>query len=283
MRTGWMADRLRQGRWAAGSGVLVAALVGSCSADGGGGTGTGVEVPATDVEVVVTSVTDGDSFRAESPAGEVEVRLLGLNSPELDECHGQAARDALVDLIEDRTIGLATEPEVDQFDRVLARAVVDQTYVNWQMVSDGHSVVMTEAGADREALLEAEEAARTGGMGMWAGDICGAVGPRAALEITTVNFDPPGADDEESVTIINSGSDSIDLMGFVLRDESSVNRFVFPGVSLVAGEELIVARGCGERRQGTIPWCTEQPIWNNEGDTVLLLDQAGRIVAMRRY
>jgi hypothetical protein len=233
--------------------------------------------------VVVTSVADGDSFRAVSPAGEVEVRLLGVNSPELDECHGHAARDALVDLIENRTIGLATEPEPDQFDRVLARAVVDETYVNWRMVIDGHSVVMTEASTDRKTLLEAEDAARTGGIGMWASDICGAMGPRAALEITTVNSDPPGADDEESVTIINSGSDSIDLRGFVLRDESSVNRFVFPGITLASGEQLTVVRGCGEGKQGIIPWCTEQPIWNNDGDTVLLLDQAGRIVAMRRY
>ena len=282
MRTGRMTDRLRQGREVAASGVIVAVLVASCSADGGG-TVTGVELPATDVEVVVTSVADGDSFRAESPAGEIEVRLLGVNSPELDECHGQAAKDALVDLIENRTIGLATEPELDQFDRVLARAVVNETYVNWQMVSDGHSVVLTDGSTDREELLEAEDAARASEIGMWASDICGAVGPRAALEITTVNFDPPGADDEESVTIINSGSDSIDLIGFVLRDESSVNRFVFPGISLAPGEELTVVRGCGEGKEGTIPWCTEQPIWNNDGDTVLLLDQAGRIVAIRRY
>jgi hypothetical protein len=32
-----------------------------------------------------------------------------------------------------------------------------------------------------------------------------------------------------------------------------------------------------------IPWCTDQPIWNNDGDTALLLDEAGRIVAIRRY
>jgi endonuclease YncB( thermonuclease family) len=248
-----------------------------------GGTVTDVELPATDVDVVVTRVADGDSFRAESPAGEIEVRLLGMNSPELDECHGQAAKEALVNLIEGRTIGLATEPELDQFDRVLARAVVDETYVNRQMVSDGHSVVVTDGGTDRGTLLEAEEMARTSEIGMWASDICGAVGPRAALEITTVNFDPPGPDEDESVTIINSGADPIDLLGFVLRDESSVNRFEFPDITLASREELIIVRGCGVGEEGTIPWCTEQPVWNNEGDTSLLLDEAGRIVAIRRY
>jgi endonuclease YncB( thermonuclease family) len=247
------------------------------------GTITGVELPVTDIEVVVTRVADGDSFRAESPAGEIEVRLLGMNSPELDECHGQPARDALVDLIEDLSVGLATEPELDQFDRVLARAVVNETYVNLQMVSDGHSLVVTDGSTDRGTLLEAEELARTSEIGMWASDICGAVGRRATLEITNVNFDPPGTDEDESVTIINSGADPIELVGFVLRDESSVNRFEFPDITLASGEELTVVRGCADGEEGTIRWCTDQPIWNNDGDTALLLDKAGRIVAIRRY
>jgi endonuclease YncB( thermonuclease family) len=261
-----------------GAAILVVACV-----ETDGNTITGVELPATDIDVVVTRVADGDSFRAESPAGEIEVRLLGINSPELDECHGQPAKEALVDLIEGRTIGLATEPELDQFDRVLARAVVNETNVNLQMVSDGHSVVVTDGSTDRGTLLEAEQVARTSEIGMWASDICGAVGTRAALEITTINFDPPGADEDESVTITNSGADPINLLSFVLRDESSVNRFEFPDVTLASGQELMIVRGCGDGDDGTIPWCTEQPIWNNEGDTALLLDEAGRIVAIRRY
>ena len=257
-------------------------LVASCAAEDGG-TFTGVELPVADIDVVVTSVADGDSFRAESSAGEIEVRLLGMNSPELDECHGQPAREALVDLIDSRTIGLATEPELDQFDRVLARAVVDGIYVNLQMVSDGHSLAVSDGGNDRGMFLEAEEEARISEIGIWATNICGAVGPRASLEITGIDFDPPGADDNESVTIINSGVDAIDLAGFVLRDESSVNRFDFPDITLAPGGELVVVRGCGDGEESTLAWCTDQPVWNNEGDTALLLDEVGRIVDIRRY
>ena len=176
--------------------VVSALLMVACE---GGATGdlTGFELPATDVDVVVTSVADGDSFRAESSAAEIEERLLGINSPELDECHGQPAREALVDLIDDRTIGLATEPELDQFDRVLARAVVSGTYVNLEMVKNGHSLVVADGSTDRKTLLEAEEGARASEIGIWATNICGAVGPRAALEITGIDFDPPGPDDHE--------------------------------------------------------------------------------------
>ncbi len=262
--------------------IVAAILIVACSGTDPG-TITGVELPLTDVDVVVTHVADGDSFRAESPSGEIEVRLLGINSPELDECYGPLAKEALVDLIEGRTVGLATEPELDRFDRVLARAIVERTYVNLDMVSNGHSLVVTDGGADRATLLEAEEAARAAEIGWWATDICGSAGPRATLEFTGLNFDPPGADDDESVTIINSGSEPIDLEGFVLRDESSVNRFEFPAITLESGGELVVVRGCGDAEETTIPWCTEQPIWNNGGDTALLLDRTGRIVAIHRY
>jgi len=279
VHTGWRTGWLRSS-WVVGLVAVIAVLVASCTAEAGG---TVTELPATDVDVVVTSIADGDSFRAESPAGEIEVRLLGMNSPELDECHGLPARAALGALIENRTIGLATEPELDQFDRVLARAVVNETYVNLQMVSDGHSLVVTDGSSDREALLGAEEVARTSELGMWASDVCGAVGPQATLDITDVDFDPPGPDEDESVTIINSGADPIDLVGFVLRDESSVNRFEFPDITLASGEELTIARGCTDAGEGTISWCTEQPIWNNDGDAALVLDEAGRIVAIRRH
>ena len=265
-----------------GSGVVITVLVVSCAAEDGGIVNGG-DLPVTDVDVVVTSVADGDSFRAESPTGEIEVRLLGINSPELDECHGDAAKEALVDLIDGRTIGLATEPELDQFDRVLARAVVDGNYVNLQMVSNGHSLVVTDGSTDRGTLLEAEEGARTSEVGMWASEICGAEGPRAMLDITAIDFDPAGADDDESVTIVNSGNGPVALLGFVLRDESSVNRFEFPDIVLEQGGELVVVRGCDAGEEATLPWCTEQPVWNNDGDTALLLDQAGRIVDIRRY
>jgi len=265
-----------------GTGVVISVFVVACGGEGGDTVG-GDGLPVTDVDVVVTSVADGDSFRADAPTGEIEVRLLDINSPELDECFGQPAKEALIELIEGRTIGLATEPELDQFDRVLARAIVNGEYVNLEMVRSGHSLVVSEGSSDHETLIEAEEAARASEIGLWAGDVCGAVGPRATLEFTGIDYDPPGADDDESVTILNSGANPIDLAGFVLRDESSVNRFDFPDITLDPGRQLVVARGCGDENAAMLLWCTEQPIWNNEGDTALLLDQVGRIVALHRY
>ena len=242
-----------------------------------------VELPVTDFEAVVTSVADGDSFRARAASGEVvEIRLLGINSPEEDECHGEQAAAGLNDLIQDREVGLAIEPELDQFDRVLARAVIDGTYVNLEMVLRGHSLV-SGTSPDRVPLIDAENVARAREAGMWAADVCGAAGPRASLEITHIDYDPPGSDEFESVTILNTGAESIELAGFILRDESSVNRFDFPEVTVEPGNEVIVTGSCGTSDGATLVWCTDQSVWNNTGDAALLLDGAGRIVAFFRY
>ena len=264
---------------------MVAVVAGSCAraATTSGSALPDVELPLTNLEVVVTTVADGDSFRAEAPSGEIEVRLLGINSPELDECHGRLAKDALVKMIEGRTIGLATERDLDQFDRVLARAVVERAYVNLELVLKGHALALSDDSPDRDLLLGAEGIARAAGAGMWASDACGAVGPPATLEITAIDYDPAGSDEAESVTISNTGDTPVDLDGFVLRDESSTNRFVFPPLALGPGGKIVIVSGCDASGDLNLTWCADQPVWNNGGDTALLLDRVGRIVAVHRY
>ena len=118
---------------------------------------------------------------------------------------------------------------------------------------------------------------------MWASDVCGAVGVPATLEIIAIDHDPPGSDEAESVTIANTGDAPVDLEGFVLRDESSVNRFEFPSLEIAPGSDIEIVSGCQTDDDGTFTWCADQPVWNNEGDTALLLDRVGRIVAFHRY
>src|SRR5688572_30825785 len=78
--------------WRTATGIVLAVITGSCAGptDAPNPTAISVEdLPMTDLDVIVTTVSDGDSFRAEAPSGAIEVRLLGLNAPELDECHGR--------------------------------------------------------------------------------------------------------------------------------------------------------------------------------------------------
>lgn len=242
------------------------------------------DLPITDVIAIVTSVTDGDSFIASVDGDEIEVRLLGINAPELEECFGIESTDWLTATIDGKKIGLAPETELDQFDRVLARAVIDDTYVNRAAVATGHALVVSAAEADHDVLIEAEDAARLAGTGFWGDDICGASGAKASLEIVDVDFNPPGPDDVETVTIENTGVEAVSLSGFILRDESSTNRYEMPLEVLQPGaRHVVMVASCEPFHPHGPVWCSDEPVWNNDGDTALLLDRYGRIVAFLRY
>jgi endonuclease YncB( thermonuclease family) len=245
---------------------------------------TAAGVRAASVEATVLTVADGDSFRATMAGEEVEIRLLGVNAPELDECQGEEARDWLAGLIEDRTISVIPLG-TDQFDRSLALVTTDDISINEALVAAGYGVVLSGDFGEGPDLLAAEEAARLAGEGIWGEEICGASEPKAAVVIIDIDYDPPGQDLIETIVVGNQGSNIADLSGFVLRDESSVNRFELPPLILAPGEEVdIEVSDCSSpSAAGSVAWCSDGAVWNNDGDTALLLDQYGRIVSMLRY
>ncbi|MGQ0849357.1 MAG: lamin tail domain-containing protein [Actinomycetota bacterium] len=240
-----------------------------------------IELPEIDETVRVISVTDGDSFRSTGVDGNLEVRLLGINAPESDECYGPEAAEWLEEAIGDREVGLALAG-IDQFGRALATVVVGSEIVNLAAVSSGSALVLSRAD-DRDLLLAAEAEARRTGVGLWGDAICGAQGPRASLSITGIDYDPPGPDQTETVVIENTGSTEIDLAGFVLRDESSVHRFTFPSRLVPPAGMVSVASGQGDTPSATFVWSIGEAVWNNSGDTAFLLDRHGRIVSTYRY
>jgi endonuclease YncB( thermonuclease family) len=234
----------------------------------------------------VVAVSDGDSFIARFDGTEVEVRLVGVNAPERSECLGPESADALAALIQGRAVTIPAAGERDQFDRLLAVVVVDGTDVNRAQVEAGMALALTPAGPGEADYRVAEEQAWSARTGMWSPGACGA-GPLPEVRVVEVEADPPGPDDqrldEEAVVIENSGGTAVALGGWVLRDESSANRFPFPdGLLLAPGDQTRVVTGCaaGARR---LAWCAGSPVWNNAGDTALLLDPAGRVVDRFRY
>ena len=235
----------------------------------------------SDVEVL--QVYDGDSFAVDTGGERVEVRILGINAPEHDECFGADARELLVGLL-GGTVDL--EPVgTDRFGRTLARVEANGVDVGAAQVSAG--AALTRSGDDvyTRDLIARENDARTAGVGMWSPTACGATPPVPRVEVTGLSPDPPGRDEEHlnDEWVEFTAFEHLDLSGWVLRDESSSNRFRFPpGTILHAEETLRVVTGC-EPPHGALGWCAPNPVWNNRGDSVLLLDDRGRVVAHRRY
>lgn len=235
----------------------------------------------------LVTVFDGDTLLVRLDGAEEEVRLLGVNAPERGECFSTEARQAVDSLLADASLTIEVVGGRDQFGRLLGYAYAGSTLVNLALVEGGYALALQ---ADHPRLIEfgaAEEEAFAAGNGLWAADACGPP-TGVALSLPDIEPDPPGPDEDdlngEWVLVANGGSETIDLTGWGLRDESSANRYRFPdGFSLAVGESVFVHTGCGDDGPGRLHWCATGPVWNNGGDTALLLDPTGNVAARLHY
>ena len=88
----------------------------------------------------VTRVTDGDSlWLAPEPAGApVELRLEGIDAPEICQPWGPEARQALAELVLNKTVSVKTSGR-DTHGRMLGTVHLDALNVNKALVQEGHA------------------------------------------------------------------------------------------------------------------------------------------------
>ncbi len=249
--------------------------------------GSRAPAPAGD-DADLIRVLDGDSVIMSVGGTEVEVRLLGINAPEGDECHGDAARNTLEQLLATGSLTLVAGGEdADQFGRALRYVYVDDLNVNLALIANGDALALQgDHPLDAEFASVGDESAAEG-LGMWAGDACGSSAPDTVV-IVDYQYNPPGRDSEdpngEWVAVANEGDQAIPLGGWILRDESTQNRYIFPnGVSLASGAEIFVYSGCGDNTGSDLFWCASDPVWSNGGDTVILQLPDGTVVDRDRF
>lgn len=258
--------------------MITVVLTGCLPTSTPGTTVPGDPTPPGGIAVEVLHVYDGDTFQARTAEGRFDVRLDGLNAPDRGECFHPEATDALVALLDDKEVTMVVSG-VDQFGRTLALVRAGDTDINLSLIANGHAIATTPLIEDAREL---EEAARGQGLGLWGPEACG-TGPLEEVLIDVENsvFDPPGPDDQyldqELVVLVNPGPTSIDLSGWTLRDESSRHRFTMPDTVLAPGGRLTVTSADPGWSPGG------SPVWNNDGDVVMLLDRNGRVVASHRY
>ena len=137
----------RIGRW-----TLLGLLVAGCRVDGAVDVTAGPDTAGAVPDVIpgtVTRINDGDSLVIETGSAEIEVRLMGINAPESDECFGQEAEQRLVDLVEGQEVGLEDMGQ-DQFDRTLAYLWLGDLLVNLEQVGGGFAIATTPVEGDAQ-------------------------------------------------------------------------------------------------------------------------------------
>jgi micrococcal nuclease len=145
----------------------------------------GVPAPGDAQRVEVVRVVDGDTLVVTGEpgpvlpdGGEVRVRLLLVDTPEVDgpnaeeECLGPEASAFAEDLLPAGSeLLLAPDEELlDQFDRTLVYAwTPDGTFVNELVVASGfgYSVFFPPNDEHLDVVLDAEDRARTARLGVW--------------------------------------------------------------------------------------------------------------------
>lgn len=133
---------------------------------------------------VVSKVIDGDTIIVEMEGQSETVRLLGIDTPEVDpqynpiECYGRQATDATKDKVLNQTVSLETDPtqgKRDKFDRILAYVfLADGTNLNEYLVTEGFAKEYTynKAYKYQTAFKQSEKEAREKEKGLWSTENC---------------------------------------------------------------------------------------------------------------
>ncbi|MEX2515093.1 MAG: thermonuclease family protein [Candidatus Paceibacterota bacterium] len=139
-------------------------------------------VTTTSATATVWRITDGDTINIDVATGSDFVRLIGIDTPEIDweasgrpeaACFGWEARDFLVGKLEGETVRLVgdpRQPSVDEYDRRLAYVYLDGELINQTLLEEGYARELTvgDGYEKQESFRAAEEAARQEGTGLWA-------------------------------------------------------------------------------------------------------------------
>lgn len=134
---------------------------------------------ATIQSAEVTAVIDGDTLVIRTIDSEARVRLIGIDTPEInrdggpDECYAQEARSELNTLAYGRTVELHSDPsqgDVDHYGRLLRHAYIDGYSIAQVLIGTGagHEYTHSAPYVGQAAHLTAQHAAQAAGQGLWA-------------------------------------------------------------------------------------------------------------------
>jgi len=126
--------------------------------------------------VAVTGVIDGDTIRVRLDGRDQRIRLIGVNTPEVDwyggraECYGAEAALYARHRLLGRSVGLGFDARrLDPYGRVLAYVYLGRELFNLTLVTNGYAEADPVPPDTRMApgFSGAETGARSRGAGMW--------------------------------------------------------------------------------------------------------------------
>lgn len=239
----------------------------------------------------VVRIIDGDTIEVVLDGELDKVRYIGINTPEMNEPHGDLARAFNAEMAAGQeAILVRDQSQRDAFGRLLRYVIVGERFVNWELVRAGMGCAR-DYGRDTAcslALNEAQNLAKGAGGLACQESIRTPSGEKSAwwgaliLQPTCTQVDAPGDDgqnlNEEYVCLENITPEPLELAGWQLNDESG-KRYVFQHLRLLPGGRVTLHSGSGTDSAQHLYWGRSgSAVWNNSGDTLFLYDAEGHLV-----
>ncbi|MEQ1828792.1 MAG: thermonuclease family protein [Pirellula sp.] len=121
------------------------------------------------MEARVVKVFDGDAILVVGKdQTEHEVKLEGIDAPELKQEFGSESAEALTRMLQDKTVRL-TWANKDKFERPLAQVYLADKHINLEMLKNGMAWHFKRYNKSEE-LAKAEAMAKAAKKGLWAKD-----------------------------------------------------------------------------------------------------------------
>lgn len=228
--------------------------------------------------VSVSRVVDGDTLELEDGR---HVRLLGINTPEVNEFFYKEATEYLKQLLADKQISLEKAGK-DKYGRTLGYVYADKTLVNLEMVKTGlsHKYILPADDKFYGDFKAAEDDAKAKQLGIWKSQklLC--------ISVVSFNYDAEGNDNknlnDEYVTFRNVCNYTVDMSGWEIKDEGTNIHKIKP-FTLPPSSEISIHSGSGKNSNSNLYWNSRRAIWNNDKDTLFLRDNNGTLVLAFNY
>lgn len=225
-------------------------------------------------QVRIQRVKDGDTIEFSDKR---TARLANINSPEKESPLYKKSLEYL-----SRYAGRRVEAEFLGYDstgkRLVTRLYDSTNYINLAIVREGYASKFLVQQGEEKAFAEAERDAIENERGIW----------KKSKYFGMLEAEIDSIKEEVVIRRVSkraSKPDSIDLTGCTAKDESTRD-FTLPKLFLGRGQVIRIFSGNAAESQKLqereFVW-TPENIWNNDRDTLYLLDEEGRIVLQKDY
>jgi len=166
---------------------------------------------------------------------------------------------------ENRTLEIQITGQ-DKYQRYLARLYVPY-YLNLELVKQGLASKFLVDESELNDFSKAEEEAIANGKGIW------------KKSLYSGCFSSKIVYSEEKVKLSNKCSESINLDGWQLKDESR-KIYTFTNLSF---SSITLHSSIGKDNSTDIFWNLKESVWNNDRDTLYLFDNVGSLAHHQSY